>query len=174
LFGGVIKGTAQLNFSGPWTLSGKLEAKVLELTDAAPAIFSSGRVNGEGAFSMSSANAKDLFSAPALQGKFTVTPSTLKLVDLPQSLENRGDIAVGSTSVDSTGGDIQLSGTQIRLKNILITAGQITGLGNFELDTSRRALGGRLAVEAPGVDGPRRSGFAISGTVDRPLLKRTN
>ena len=174
LFGGVIKGTAQLNFTGPWTLNGKLEAKVLELSSAAPQIFSGGRANGTASFSMTAAGPGELFGAPVLQGNFDVSPSTVTLIDLGQSLDTRQEVAAGTTQLDGTSGEIQIAGRQIRIRNVLMTAGKTTALGNFDVDASRGALGGRMAIEAPGVDGPRRAGFSFAGTVDRPVLKRTN
>src|SRR5207244_3502111 len=84
IFGGAISGTANVRWSGSWSVEGVLTVRNINAAVFAPALLSSGNAEGTGKFSMSGAD------AGALSGRIVADMRTAA-----QTL--RGTLLLGGT-----------------------------------------------------------------------------
>jgi len=171
-FGGVVKGSARVKATdASWTMDGFIEGRTLELSDIAPAMFASGRVQARGRFYMTAPSAGGLFQQPTLEASFTSNAGQFSLGDLQrlmQSSANQG----GSTLFTDASGDILLGAGRLRLGNLRFTSGPVSGAGGVDIDESGRIFG-RITSEMRIPGSVLRGTFGLSGTMTQPALKAT-
>ncbi|MEO7405055.1 MAG: hypothetical protein ABIU95_15435, partial [Burkholderiales bacterium] len=169
LFDGVLKGVGRLTAADGWTFEGQVEARTFELNRIAPAIFTSGRVHGQGAFTMNSDSPTTLFANPTLKGRFTSTTGQFTLVDLGRSIQS-GTPQGGSTVYQEMQGELEIAAGRVLVKNTVFSANSLAGAATADID-QKGALFGRVGGELRTPAGQARSAFLLTGTLDKPVLK---
>ena len=169
LFDGVLKGFGRLTATDGWTFEGQVEARTFELNRIAPAIFTTGRVQGKGTFTMSSDNPTTLFANPTLKGRFTSTTGQFTLADLGRSIQS-GTPQGGSTVYQDMQGELEIAAGRVLVKNAVFSANSLAGAATADID-QKGALFGRVGGELRTPAGQARSAFLLTGTLDKPALK---
>src|SRR5207237_7930039 len=90
IFGGAISGTANVRWSGSWSVEGVLTVRNINAAVFAPALLSSGNAERTGKFSLSGADAGALAAASGVDGNFTVSKGTLGSFDLVRAIQSSG------------------------------------------------------------------------------------
>jgi hypothetical protein len=165
-YGGSLTGTANLKWSGNWSIDGTVNAKQVDATKLAPAILSGGRVDGRAAFTMQARDAKSLFAAPHVEGTFTIGQGELLGFDIMHALQNFTD--TGKTGFRELAGNFVRDGDVTQIRQMRMDAGILSVTGSAELGAND-VVRGRFATSYQ----QRASGsLSLSGTVQVPKFSR--
>ena len=172
VFDGVIrKGVGRLRMGDSWSFDGSFEANTLELAKIAPKLFSNGRVHGQAKFSMTASTPQNLFSAPNLEGSYTVDRGLFSLGDLARMAQ--GEKSGGTTVFVEGTGTIKIAANRIQLRSVQFSAGALSAFGSVEVD-AQGGLFGRLASEVRAPGGTVRGSYLLGGNVSNPSLRQSN
>lgn len=175
LYGGSIKGTANLAWSPAWKLNGELQTKGVELRSLVP-LFSpsttvSGKLYADASYAMKGATAAQLAAAPVVDARFNVKNGVLYNVDLVQAVKvfTKEGAQGGKTHFDDFSGVMHLANKAFRFSQLKISSGLLSADGNVDISPAKQ-LAGKANVKVKGtatlVDMP----LTISGTLDHPVL----
>jgi len=170
IFGGAMTGTANLAWSGNWTVNGVVTVRSLNAAVFAPTLLSAGTGEGTGKFSMSAADPGGLASAARLDGNFTVSNGTLGSFDLGQAVQSGGKNYRGSTQfVEMTGQGTYERGA-VALRNINIGAGALNAGASADISQSG-ALSGRIVADVKTSQRALSATLLLGGTVKEPQVR---
>jgi hypothetical protein len=175
LYGGSIKGTANLSWSPAWKLNGELQTKGVELHSLVP-LFSpsttvSGKLYADASYAMKGGTAAQLAAAPAVDAKFNVKNGVLYNMDLVQAVKvfTKEGAQGGQTHFDDFSGVMHLANKAFHFSQLKISSGLLSANGNVDISPAKQ-LAGKVNVQIKGtatlVDMP----LTISGTLDNPVL----
>jgi len=169
-FGGAMTGTANLAWSGNWTVNGVVTVRSLNAAVFAPTLLSAGTGEGTGKFSMSAADPGGLASAARLDGNFTVSNGTLGSFDLGQAVQSGGKNYRCSTQfVEMTGQGTYERGA-VALRNINIGAGALNAGASADISQSG-ALSGRIVADVKTSQRALSATLLLGGTVKEPQVR---
>jgi uncharacterized protein involved in outer membrane biogenesis len=175
-YGGVLTAAAETRFAG-WQVLGRFEGKGIDVAPLARALAArravSGKLEMDGVFASRAPSPQRLGETLAVAGRFSVVNGVLYGVDFAGAASSplTGTQSGGETRFDEFVGGYQIFGTQLRLRNLVISSGALAVRGG--LDLSGKDLSGRLKVEMKSTGGLLGMPMALSGTVDDPKLGPT-
>jgi len=175
LYGGQVKGTAQISWASGWRASSQFEfARVV--TDELLAVFSktakvTGNASGKVGFSASSGSLHTLLDRPTLQASFLVQKGTLDGVDLVRALQvGSAGSQGGSTKFQELSGDVTISNRRFSYRNVYLNAGILSGNSNFDI-ASNQAVSGRVTVALRSSAQRLNSSLNVTGSLKGVLLR---
>jgi hypothetical protein len=179
MYQGTLSANAMLDWSKGLRANGKFATNDIELSDAA-GLFSkghliSGRIKGEGIFSVNAKVASAAADQWVLDYKFKVTKGVLHGVDLAKAatlLLNSGEKG-GETEFDELTGTLHTVGHQMELKSFKVVSGLLMATGNLKISPSKQ-LGGKVDVALKKGVALVTVPLQISGTLDHPVILPTN
>ena len=175
LYGGQVKGAAQISWASGWRASSQFEF-VRVVTDELLAVFSktakvTGIASGKGELSASSGSLHTLLDRPSLQASFLVQKGTLDGVDLVRALQvGRAGSQGGSTKFQELSGNVTIANRRFSYRNVYLNAGILSANGDFDI-TSKQAVSGRVTVALRSSAQRLNSSLNVTGTLKGVLLR---
>jgi hypothetical protein len=171
LFGGAISGTANLRWSGGWSMDGVVTARNINAAVFAPALLSEGKGEGTGRFSMSGTDPSKLGSGGRLEGNFTISSGVLGSFDLGRVLRTSGKEYAGRTQFTELAGQATYDRGAVSLRNVTIGAGALNAGASADIAQSG-ALSGRIVADIKSGSGRALSATVqLGGTIREPQVK---
>ena len=167
---GAVSGTANLRWTGAWSIEGGITARSINAAVFAPALLSEGKAEGQGHFSMSGADPMKLYHAAHLEGNFSVGKGVLGTVDLSRVLHTGGSQYGGRTQFTEMTGHAVYDRGAVALRNVNISAGALTAGANADIAPSG-AITGRIVADIRTTVQPLRAILVIGGTVKEPQVR---
>ena len=172
IYGGAISGTANVRWSGGWTIDGVLTARNINAAVFAPALVSEGKAEGTGRFSMSGSDPAKLGSAGRLEGNFTINSGALGSFDLGRVIRTSGKEYAGRTQFTELTGQATYDRGAVSLRNVAIGAGALNAGASADISQSG-ALSGRIVADVKSASGGRAlsATLHLGGTIKEPQVK---
>jgi uncharacterized protein involved in outer membrane biogenesis len=175
----LYQGTLALNGEFDWGKRlhavGKFKTQGIEVSELIKLVSKSkalsGKISGDGSFSVSARDASELAANATTDYQFKVSNGVLHGVDLAKAgslLLNNGAKG-GDTEFDELTGDLHTAGRQINLKTFKVASGLLTANGNLQISPARK-LDGRLNVDIKQSAHVMTIPLNISGTLDDPVV----
>ncbi len=175
LYGGTLKGAAELNWKSGWKLNGDLKGQRVALESLLPLFSSKARVSGQldakAKFSMKAKNASQLADNSIIDGDFSINKGVLHGFDLASAAQpfKGKEIRGGQTEFDEFSGIFNIAGKDIRLSKLNISSGMLNANGDVEIAPSKQ-LGGKVYVEVKQGVSLVSIPLKVSGTLQDPVL----
>jgi uncharacterized protein involved in outer membrane biogenesis len=175
LYGGTLKGAAELNWKSGWRFSGDLKGQRVALESLLPLFNSkarvSGQLNAQARFAMNSRTASQLADSPNIEGDFSIHKGVLHGFDLASAAQpfKGKEIRGGQTAFDEFSGIFNIAGKDIRLSKLNISSGVLNANGDVEIAPSKQ-LGGKVYVEVKQGVSLVSIPLKVSGTLQDPVL----
>jgi hypothetical protein len=167
LFGGYIKGNAQLNWQKDWQMQGHLNIKSMELQQALPKTGLEGEIVSENAFHLNALTPQKLFSSPIINGTFSVGKGIISKMDMVETAANHKGMTGGRTHFEEMSGALQVENNSLHLRQLNIKAGAMTANGYVD-SNAEGLVSGRFTVNLKMLAGS--SQLVLTGTVNQPEL----
>ncbi len=176
LYDGAAKGSAIVNWGGPWSVSGELTAERINLEELM-AVFTSeakstGRLEARMRYALSSPALATLFDAAQIDTRFGIKKGDLDGVDLVRALQSggRGVTQGGATRFDEISGTMSLKGGLYEYRNLRLSSGLLSATGGFEV-SSGKDINGRVLVDLSSQAAQKRGSFNINGELKAIVLQ---
>ncbi len=137
LYGGLVTGSAQLNWNQGWNLKGQLFSKNINveplITLYSPNTRSTGRMNSDVSFKYQSASYNQLFKKPQIQGRFIIQDGALHNFDLITPLKSQSPTVLrrgGQTNFNTLAGGIAISANSVALQGVILESGKFRSRAN--------------------------------------------
>ncbi|HTE13689.1 MAG TPA: hypothetical protein VK642_01300, partial [Burkholderiales bacterium] len=133
---------------------------------------SSGMLNLNATYTLSSSNVKTLFDGARMDGAFTVTGGELNNVDIVRALQSNRAAGQrgGKTRFDTLTGTVQVNGSACSYRQLQLTSGPMNASGS--IDVSDGLLSGRINAELGTTGGVvARAALTPSGKLSDPVLR---
>jgi len=171
IFGGAVSGTANLRWSGGWSIDGVITARNINAAVFAPALLSEGKGEGTGRFSMSGSEPAKLGSGGRLEGNFTINSGVLGSFDLGRVIRTSGKEFAGRTQFTELSGQATYDRGAVSLRNVTIGAGALNAGASADIAQSG-ALSGRIVADVKSGSGRAISAtLHLGGTIKEPQVK---
>jgi hypothetical protein len=169
IYGGSISGTANVRWSGGWSIDGVVTARNINAAVFAPALLSEGKGEGTGRFSMSGADPAKL--GGRLEGNFTINSGVLGSFDLGRVIRTSGKEYAGRTQFSELTGQATYDRGAVTLRNISIGAGALNAGASADIAQSG-ALSGRIVADVKSNVGRNVSAtLHLGGTIKEPQVR---
>ncbi len=169
MYGGIIRGSANLSWKGAWQLQGRLTISSMPADKALPSLKVSGDMEGEASFSMSSDKLPQLTNTARLDGTLRIKDGAITSMDLAETA--RSDVTKlfpGTTHFDQLSGTLRIDSNGQHLKQLKISAGMMNMSGAGDAMPDGR-LAGQLQVDMNKVrPGAGTLPLTLSGTLSDP------
>ncbi|HEX7810908.1 MAG TPA: hypothetical protein VF460_03280, partial [Burkholderiales bacterium] len=176
LYGGAAKGSALINWGGPWSIEGELSTERISLQELM-AVFtqeakSSGQLESRFRFSMAAPELPALFNQPKMDGSFAIRKGDLDGVDLVRALQvgGRENVQGGATRFEEITGTLALSGDRYQFRGLKLGSGLLSATGGFDV-APNNDISGKTYVELKSQAAQIRGNFALSGSLKAIVLK---
>ncbi len=176
LYDGAAKGSAIVNWGGPWSVSGELTAERINLEELM-AVFTSeakstGRLEARMRYALSSPALATLFDAAQIDTRFGIKKGDLDGVDLVRALQSggRGVTQGGATRFDEISGTMSLKSGLYEYRNLRLSSGLLSATGGFEV-SSGKDINGRVLVDLSSQAAQKRGSFNINGELKAIVLQ---
>jgi hypothetical protein len=172
IFGGSVSGTANLRWSGGWSVDGVVTARNINAAVFAPALLSEGKGEGTGRFSMSGSEPAKLGAGGRLEGNFTIGSGVLGSFDLGRVIRTSGKEYAGRTQFNELIGQATYDRGAVSLRNVAISAGALNAGASADIAQSG-ALTGRIVADVKSGSGGRAvsATLQLGGTIKEPQVK---
>lgn len=179
LYGGRIKGTAQLEWGRRLRAEGNFSLDQVEMEGAA-AVFTrdialSGKLDAKGAYVLEAGELTQLFDAPRIKAEFSSRDGAVGTLDLAHALQSRAREYVGSgkTGYETLSGKMALAGNRYQFRQLKLDAGLLQASGEADIGPNQE-VSGRADVGMQLKPSAIRSRFIVSGSLKRLVLKRAD
>lgn len=175
IYGGSIKGTAELNWQQGWKLSGRLKGQRVALEGLLPLFKSNAHVSGQldatAKFFMKARNASQLADNANIEGDFSINKGVLHGFDLASAAQpiKTKEVRGGQTDFDEFSGNFNITGKNIRLSKLNISTGVLNANGDVDISPSKQ-LSGKVYVEVKKGISLVSVPLKVSGTLQDPVL----
>jgi len=176
LYGGAAKGSALINFGGPWSIVGQLTSERITLQELMPVFTKDAKSSGQLEVALQySTTARDLvaiFDAPKIDGTFVIRKGNLDGVDLVRALQmgGRQNVQGGATRFEEISGALGVAAGRYQYRNLRLASGLLSATGGFEVFPSKDVTG-RVYVELRSQAAQIRGNFIIDGNLKAVVLK---
>jgi hypothetical protein len=167
---GVVSGSAQLRWNGPWQLEGSMTARNINAASFAPALLSEGKAEGIGRFYMSAADPAKMQNTARIEGSFAVGKGALGTFDLSRVLQTSGKQYGGRTLFTELSGHGVYDRGAVALRNVNISAGALSAGASADIAPSG-ALVGRVVADIRTTAQPLRATLTLGGTLKEPQVR---
>jgi hypothetical protein len=170
IFQGGISGSANVRWSGSWSVDGVVTVRNINAAVFAPALLSAGSAEGTAKFSMSATDPAGLVSGGRLDGTFTVSQGTLGSFDLARYIQTGGKQATGTTAFAEMNGQATYDRGAVALRNVNIGAGALNAGASADISQGGN-LSGRIVADMKTAAQIHRATLLIGGTVKEPQVR---
>jgi hypothetical protein len=176
LYAGTAKGSALINWGGPWSIEGQLSSERIAMEELMSVFTrnakSSGQLEATLHYSMAAPDLATLFDTPRIDGTFVIRKGGLDGVDLVRALQTGGRPKVqgGSTWFEEISGAVSVAGGRYQYRNLKLAAGLLSATGGFEVFPSKDVNGGVL-IELRSQAAQIRGNFIIGGNLRAVVVK---
>jgi len=137
----------------------------------APTLVSQGKVEGEGKFAMSGADAGRLYEGARLEGNFKIENGVIGNFNLRRALETGGAQTGGRTEfAEMTGQGVYERGA-VQLRNLAFSSGAMNANASVDIDANG-GISGRIAADVKTPNQTLRAVLNISGKVQDPVIRK--
>ncbi len=167
--GGVLTGSARINWRSGWRVQGALDAKVISLQNINKLLV--GNLDGSARFQMQAASLDKLADSALLNGVFTVGKGSLSGVDVVETtrLHSRDSLPGGRTYFESLSGELYYSNGIYRFSPLRLSDSVVKASGR--LTVSDQKLTGSLSSSLTMRAGMGSAELQIDGTTQSPSLR---
>ncbi|PWB59658.1 MAG: hypothetical protein C3F16_11695 [Betaproteobacteria bacterium] len=131
-----------------------------------------GKLEGNFTVAAESAALESLLAVPRAQGKFRLADGSVSNADLVAAMQSPDAAGrAGVTKFAELTGEFGAGEGRVAYRNLNLQGGVLRGGGNIDIGHNG-ALSGRLSVEIRSNVAQDRGGFAVSGSVAKPILRR--
>jgi hypothetical protein len=176
LYGGLVTGSAQLNWNQGWSLNGQAFAKNLQaeplLKVFSPITRASGRMNADGTFRYQGSDYNQLFKQGQIDGRFIIQDGMLHNFDLVTPLKSQSPTVQsrgGQTSFNTLVGGISINGKTVQLRGLALDAGKFRSRG--ELSIRENNLSGNIASQLAAGAVMVSNQLKVTGALNSPELR---
>jgi len=142
LYGGTLKGSANLAWQGGWQLQGRLNVHAMQVDKALPGLKVTGEMDGEGNLFLGAQKLSQLVSAPRLDGSVHMAEGAINAVDIGETARStRRQPMTGITHFDSMSGTLSVDSAGNHLRQIRITSGAMSISGSADVAADGRLTG---------------------------------
>jgi uncharacterized protein involved in outer membrane biogenesis len=173
---GKVNGTLRVNWGSGVRLQSDLSlARVSSqalIGAFTKAIAFTGRLDGNFSLTAESSDLNQLFANPKVQGKFRLAEGSVSNVDLVAVMQS--DTAgqrAGVTKFAELSGEMSAADGRSSYRNVALQGGVLRGNGGVDVGNGGN-LAGRLALEIRSQVAQDRGAFVVTGTVQRPSIRR--
>ncbi len=172
---GSFTGSLKADWSNGISVNSEIAVKEVNLTPLFETFTKDVTVTGrmEGAFSVnaSAPTLGALMKAPVIAGSYTVKEGSISNVDLVQAMRTEGGGRGGATKFAELAGGLSVANGELRYNKLKLQGGVILANGEVVVGANDQ-LGGRIGVELRSSVAQDRGSFAITGSVQKPTLRR--
>ncbi|MDP2323990.1 MAG: AsmA-like C-terminal region-containing protein, partial [Gammaproteobacteria bacterium] len=175
-YGGAAKGSARIQWGGPWTLEGDVGIERAGLQELMSVFTkdakSSGQLEATLRYAMSSPTLATLFNTPRVDGSFTARKGDLDGVDLVRALQvgGRDNVQGGATRFEEISGTVSVANNRYQYRNLRLSAGLLSATGGAEIAPDKD-VSGRVAVELRSQAAQMRGNFNVTGNLKAIVLR---
>ncbi len=176
LYGGAAKGSAIINWGGPWSVDGEVSTERISLQELM-ALFtreakSTGQLQSRLRYSLTSQGLATLFDSPRIDGSFDIKKGDLDGVDLVRALQSggRGVTQGGATRFEEISGTLVLSNGRYQYRNMKLSSGLLSATGAFEVSPNKDATG-RISIELRSQAAQIRGNYIVDGDLKAIVLR---
>jgi uncharacterized protein involved in outer membrane biogenesis len=179
LYGGAAKGSALINWGGPWSIEGQLSSQRIALEQLIPVFTrnakSSGQLDATLRYSLAAPDLPTLFDAPRIDATFVIRKGGLDGVDLVRALQTGGRPKVqgGSTWFEEISGALSVAGGRYQYRNLKLASGLLSATGGFEVSPNKD-VNGTVFIELRSQAAQIRGNFIIDGNLKAVVIKPPN
>ncbi len=168
--GGILQGTARLDWKAGWSAQGNLNAKTLTLSTISKLL--EGDMDGEGRFKMQADALAKLTESSALDGTIVVKKGVINGVNIIETarLHSKENIPGGRSHFDQMEGALSYSNGVYHFKSLKITSSVLNATGS--VDIAKQQLSGRITARLS-IDGVSNVDLQVGGATDNPTLRAT-
>jgi len=175
LYGGTLKGAAELSWKSGWKLSGDLRGQRVALESLLPLFKSkarvSGQLNAKAKFAMNGRTVSQLADSPNVDGDFSIHNGVLHGFDLARAAQpiKTKEVRGGQTEFEEFSGSYSIAGKSTHLSKLNISSGVLNANGDVEISPSKQ-LGGKVYVEVKQGVSLVSVPLKVSGTLQDPVM----
>lgn len=176
LYGGTVRGRANLGWQKGFQLRGNLDVNQVELKSLVPLLAPgntrvSGRLNAKPVFSANAASPAKVMDAMRLETPFNVQNGVLYGFDIAgaaTSLIKQGSSG-GETRFDELSGHLTMERGGYRFTQLKVASGALAANGNVNI-SPKKDLSGRINAQVQAVGTSASVPLNVAGTLQSPLL----
>jgi hypothetical protein len=168
--GGVLTGSARINWRSGWRAQGALVARAIPLQNISKLL--SGDLDGTANFQMQSPGLEKLADAAILNGVFSVRKGVVGGVNIVETtrLRSRENLPGGRTYFDALSGELSYANDSYRFNRFQISDSAFKAVGALTVD--RQQLSGHVSVDL--LMRASSAALQIEGTTESPSLHVTH
>lgn len=176
MYGGHVKGNANLRWDEGWSLTGEFQLQRVQLFSlmqtVGKVIKASGQMDAAARFEMRAATIGRLFEAPAVQSTFSIANGSLDGVDLILALRSqvRDGVRGGKTRFDTLAGTLSVSDNRYQYRDLKLASGLFKATGALDILPSRE-LAGRMSMELRSPSGEYRNSYSLAGNLESIVFR---
>jgi hypothetical protein len=176
LYNGAAKGSAQITWGGPWSLDGDVQMERIAMQDLMGVFTrdakSTGALESQLRYSMSSPALTTMFDSPKVDGTFVIKKGDLDGVDLVRALQSggRGVTQGGATRFEEISGSVALVNDRYQFRNMKLQSGLLSSAGSFDVSADKD-VSGRITVELRSQAAQIRGSFVVNGALKAIALR---
>ncbi|MGC2164456.1 MAG: hypothetical protein WA632_00425, partial [Gallionella sp.] len=169
IMGGLLRGTARLNWNSGWTAQGTLEGRNISLEKMLKSM--SGELDGNAKFQMEDASLIQLADSAVLNGSFTARKGAINGIDVVETarLRSAENLPGGRTHFDELAGDISYAKKIYNIRQFRLNTGVLQARGR--LNYTGQDVTGSLTADLALRDGTQTVTLQVGGTADNPTLR---
>lgn len=175
LYGGALKGSAELNWKSGWKLTGDLKGQRVALESLLPLFSSkvhvSGQIDAKARFAMKAKSVSQLADNSNIEGDFSINNGVLHGFDLARAAQpvKTKEVRGGQTEFEEFSGAFNIAGKGIHLSKLNISSGALNANGDMDISSSKQ-LGGKVYVEVKQGVSLVSVPLKVSGTLQDPVI----
>jgi len=175
LYGGTLKGSAELNWKSGWRLSGDLKSQGVAVESLLPLFNSKARVSGQlsakARFVMKGRAPSQLADSPNVEGDYSIHNGVLHGFDLARAAQpiKTKEVRGGQTEFDELSGGFSIAEKITRLHKLNISSGVLNANGDVDISPSNQ-LSGKVYVEVKQGISLVSVPLKVSGTLQDPVM----
>lgn len=177
LYSGVVSGTARLDWTDGWKLTGTVHGSSVQAEPLTrlfnQTTFVSGRIEGDANFAYAGDSYQTLLATPQIDTNMTIKQGAIHNFDLIAPLKSTVPVTYargGITRFDTLTGNAVINGKVVQLANIKVDAGKFVATGAMKIEAGNKISGGAQARLQAGVIAAS-SQIRIGGKLEAPVFQ---
>ncbi len=176
LYGGNLKATMKIDWTGLWTATGTFKLSEVELEEAMPSFTREaslkGPITSTAIFTLEANELPALFNTPEINADFSVDEGVVNGIDLVRALRvnNKSNAINGSTRFNKLSGKLLLKDGRYQYKQLLLKAGKLTASGEADIQANQN-ISGVIDVSLAMQSRQLQSHLNLSGKLGSPTLR---
>ncbi|WP_161805133.1 AsmA-like C-terminal region-containing protein [Amantichitinum ursilacus] len=177
LYSGVLSGTARVDWTDGWKLTGTVHGSSVQAEPLSklfnPTTFVSGRIEGDANFSYAGDSYQTLLATPQIESTMTIKQGAIHNFDLIAPLKSTVPVTYargGITRFDTLTGGMNIANHVVLFSNVKVDAGKFVATGAMKVEPGNKLSGGAQARLQAGVIAAS-SQIRIGGKLEAPVFQ---